>query len=77
MLFLRISVALLSMYPTKYVKGYKIVVCKPTNQRDQEDVNCNSTTTNENNTGTSLFIIYVTNQNEKQLYEFCIIHNSC
>ena len=66
MLFFRISVVVLLMYPAKYANGYKIVVCKPTSQKDREDVNCNSTTPNENKTGTSIFMIYVTSQSEIQ-----------
>ena len=59
MMYFKINVAVLSMYPAEYVRGYKIVVCKPTNEKDLEDVNCNATISNENSTGISLFIISV------------------
>jgi len=51
MMYFKINVAVLSMYPAEYVRGYKIVVCKPTNEKDLEDVNCNATISNENSTG--------------------------
>ena len=64
MLNFKVNVAVLSMYPAEYVRGYKIVVCKPTNEKDLDDVNCNSTISNENITGISLFIILITRQSK-------------
>ena len=64
MMYFKINVAVLSMYSAEYVRGYKIVVCKPTNEKDLEDVNCNATISNENSTGISLFIISVIRPSE-------------